>query len=40
MQAYQLGYIQTRGKEKGKVGSISRLMQAIAQGEVKISKAA
>jgi hypothetical protein len=31
--AKELGYIQTRGVGAGKVGSVSQLMQAIAEGE-------
>jgi len=31
--AFELGYIQTRGVGTGKIGSISQLMQAIAEGQ-------
>lgn len=34
--AYELGYIQTRGVGKDKVGSMAQLIQAIATGEVKV----
>lgn len=32
--AKELGYIQSRGLQAGKAGSVSALMQAIAAGEV------
>lgn len=36
--AFELGYIQTRGVGTGKVGSMAQLMQAIATGQVKVTK--
>lgn len=36
--ALELGYIQTRGVGKGKIGSMAQLMQAIATGKVKVIK--
>lgn len=36
--AFNLGYIQTRGVGKGKVGSMAQLIQAIARGEVEVIK--
>lgn len=33
-----LGLFQLRGAGAGKIGSISRLMKAIAKGEIKISE--
>lgn len=34
--ALELGYVQTRGVGTGKVGNISKLIRAIADGEIKI----
>lgn len=36
--ALELGIIQTTGNEAGKVGSVSKLMQSIAEGQVKVTK--
>lgn len=36
--ALDLGFTQTRGVGIGKVGSMAQLMQAIARGEVKVTK--
>lgn len=36
--ALALGYIQTRGVGKGTVGSVAQLMQAIAEGKVRVEK--
>lgn len=36
--ALEFGYVQTRGVGKDKVGSMAQLMQAIARGEVKVTK--
>lgn len=36
--AFELGYIQTRGVGNGKVGSMAQLMQAIAKGEIQLTK--
>jgi hypothetical protein len=36
--ANRLGYVQSRGSQAGKVGSVSALMQAIAAGEVTIEE--
>lgn len=38
--ALGLGYIQTRGVGKGKVGSMAQLMQAIAKGEIELAQKA
>lgn len=35
--AKQLGYLHSRGPDAGKVGSISALMQAIANNEIKLN---
>ncbi len=35
--ARRLGYVQTRGIEKGR-GSLSALLQAIARGEIKLTQ--
>lgn len=34
--AFELGYIQKRGVGAGKIGSVSQLMQAIADGKVEV----
>jgi len=36
--AFELGYVQTRGVGVGKIGSVSQLMQAIANGKVTITQ--
>lgn len=36
--AAKLGYIQTRGVGTGKTGSMAQLMQAIAKGEIRVTK--
>lgn len=37
--AQELGYYQTRGAGAGKMGSVSQLVEAIAQGELTLQKA-
>jgi hypothetical protein len=36
--AQEFGYYQTRGAGAGKIGSISQLVEAIAQGELTLQK--
>lgn len=36
--ALKLGYIQSRGVGTGKVGSMAQLVQAIADGKIKLTK--
>lgn len=35
--ALKFGYVQTRGVGAGKIGSVSQLMQAIAEGKVTVT---
>jgi len=37
-KARELGFLQTRGTGAGKVGSISQLVRAIADGKIKLTE--